>query len=445
MLRKTLLTALIICTSINYLDSQVLIGSVTNSDNNPIGFAIVEDTLTKNKRTCDFLGNFILALDEQTVIKITHPEYEGKEFTVSPLKKSDTIFLNFVLTEKVQLVPEVIVTSDRLQRVTDQKNVNIVDYLPFKDFILTIKTVKSQRILGVEGVDTTLQEFNLGKIKAKSLVEDCFGNVHLLTRDSSYQIWIDTSLHIVSTSSIEKFNKLLKPCVANFSENNVFYSFTNHNRKFALISIDKKTKEKDYFFQLHDKIGEKVARSYYWSIISCYNQNIPEYANMIALGVWDGNPLTLNFSSPEFDSMIIWYLKIRGVELNIQAFQNGNKLLILDQFSDSIHIFDEKNTLLKNIYYSFPKGSTVFPVIQDRCTDIIYVLSKAQGIYNLAAINPSIDNNIQPSELTISEVPFAVNIKIFNGWVFFLIEENGFYGLHRIKMNTTLGMKQTER
>ena len=441
MWRKIIFAILVQLTAIQHLNSQVLIGTVVDSEYNTIGFANVYDTINKKQVTCDFVGNFILNLEEQTVLEISHSEYENKEFSISANHQSDTIFMTFVLNQKVQLVPEVIVTSERLKRMTDQSNINIVDYLPFKDFILAIKTSKSKKMLSIEGVDTTLQTFNLGKIKAKKLVEDCYGNIHLLSKDSAYQIWIDSSLQFISTSSIEKFNRLLKPCVADFSEQNVFNNFTNRNRKYTLTSIDKKTKEKDHFFHLHDEVGEQVARSHYWSIIIHYYKHIPEHKNMIELGVWDGNLLSLNLYDPDFDRMIVWYLKIRAAELNIQTFQNENSLIVFDQFSDSIRIFDEKNKVIKELSYAFAKGSTVFPILQDRYTNVFYDLSIAQGVYTLTAITPTYDESISPRQLTISEVPFATNIKIYNDWVYFLIEENGYNGLHRIKVPITVANK----
>ncbi len=440
MLRKKLLILIVLFASVSRLDSQVLIGSVTDAEHNPIGFAQVEDTLTRKKTSCNFSGNFVLTLNGQTILKITHPEYESKNFPISPSKKSDTLLLNFLLPEKRQLVSEVSVTSDRLKKVTDQENVHVVDYLPFKDFILTIKTSKSRRLLGIEGVDTTLQEFDLGKIRARSLFEDCFGNVHLLTKDSSYQIWIDSSLHIVSTSSIETFNKLLKPCVANFPENNLFYTFSQHNRKYTLTAVDRQTKQKNHFFHVYDTLGAKVAQSHYQSIISAYHERIPDYANMIALGVWNGDLMTLNFYNPE----ITWYLKIRAAPLTIQAFQTDNGLVVPDQFSDSIHVFNDQLMLLKKVPYSFRKGSTVFPTIQDRYTHFIYELSKSNGVYTITAIDPALDHRISPRQLILSEVPSARNIQLFNDRVFFLVEENGFSGLYRIKMPEGTDQKPTD-
>src|SRR5690606_13382573 len=116
-----------------------------------------------------------------------------------------------------------------------------------------------------------------------------------------------------------------------------------------------------------------------------------------------------------------------------------------DQFSDSIHIYDDQVKLQRKLSYPFARGATVFPVIQDRYTGIVYDLSKANGVYTLTAINPSFDRRISPRRLTISEVPLALNIQLFDDWVFFLIEENGFYGLHRIKMPVTMDREQTER
>ena len=78
--------------------------------------------------------------------------------------------------------------------------------------------------------------------------------------------------------------------------------------------------------------------------------------------------------------MVTWYLKIRAVELNIQAFQTDDKLVVFDQFSDSIHIFDAQNKPLKHLDYSFPKGSRIFDVLRDRHNNTFYEFSVKQGV-----------------------------------------------------------------
>ena len=444
LLRK-ILSIIIVLFCCQTLHSQVVIGSVTDANYNSVGFATVVDTVTQKQSKCDFSGTFVLTVTDKSILKISHPEFETKVFSVQKTEPLDTIVLNFKLTRKVQLIPEVIVTSERLRTVTDQTNTNVVDYLPFDDFVLVVKTSKSGRMLSVEGIDTTLREFDLGKIKARKIVKDCYGNVHLLSKDSSYQIWMDSTLHFVSSSSIEQYNRLLQPCVANFSETNVFENFTKRNRKYTVTAIEKKTKAKHHFFHLHDEVGESVARSYYWSIISYYFQHIPEHKNMIVLGVWNGDLLSLNYSDPEFDQMIIWYLKIRAVKLNIQTFQDGNRLLVFDQFSDSIRIFDDQNKKLRELPYDFAKGANVFPVIQDRYTGIFYDLSISNGVYTVTSITPAYDETISPRKLTLSEVPFATNIKIYNDWVYFLIEQKEYYGLYRIKIPNSFAPKQDDK
>lgn len=70
-----------------------------------------------------------------------------------------------MLNQRIQLVQEVSVTSERIKKVVDQQNSNVVDYLPYNDFILTIKNSKEKRLLSLEGPDSTLNEFDLGRIK----------------------------------------------------------------------------------------------------------------------------------------------------------------------------------------------------------------------------------------------------------------------------------------
>lgn len=185
---------------------------------------------------------------------------------------------------------------------------------------------------------------------------------------------------------------------------------------------------------MHDITGEKVASSHYRSIIRNYFGCVPGHANMISLGVWNGDLMSLNCHSIDFLVMIVWQLKILEADVNVHTFQNNDDLLVIDQFSDSIHIFNKDNVCIQSKHYSFNKGSTVFDPICDVSNNTYYDISLKKGIYTLTSINPAFNSKAEMKQISISEVPFAKNIKVFDDYVYFLLEENSFFGLYKIKI-----------
>ena len=317
-----------------------------------------------------------------------------------------------------------------METVVDQKAINVIDYLPFDNAILVLKSYKRERILSIEGQDTTYRSYGLEKLKATSIFQDCFDNIHLLTEDSAYQIWMDSTLQFISSSGIKDFNDAVKSCIADFNESNVFYNFTNRNKKYTLTSIDKKSKTRNTIFISHDEVAEQVAQVCYDSIIRMYYKVTPDYANIISAGAWSGDLMELNSINFHLDWLISWYLKVRGTKLNIQSFQWENLIYTLDQFKDSVYIQDDSNKLLEVKPHSFAKSNRVFDVIQDRASGSFYELELKNGIYSLTQV--TLESNKASKEIVLTEAPLCKNIQVHDDWVYFMVRQNDFYQINRI-------------
>ncbi|MFK7784789.1 MAG: hypothetical protein AB8B56_06730, partial [Crocinitomicaceae bacterium] len=156
----------------------------------------------------------------------------------------------------------------------------------------------------------------------------------------------------------------------------------------------------------------------------------PEHQNMILDKVWSGNVMELQSLDSELDRMITWYVKMRGTELNIQSFQYNNLLFNIDQYSDSIRVYNELNQLIYSKPYSFYKSKRVNDVLLDRSTGAMYEQFIENGICSLREI--ALDKTITPNSLTLKEAPFCKNIRIHDDWVYFMVKENDFYQINRI-------------
>jgi hypothetical protein len=407
---------------------QTIDGIVMDLNQNPIAQAEVYDTISKTKTITDESGFFELEVGDSFALEISHPLYLKETFDVarSDLKSSAV----YVMKERIQFVEGVTVSSERMQTVVDQKNFNVIDYLPFDESILVLKSHKGKRMLSIEGQDTTYQTFSLGDLKPHKIFLDCFENIHLLTRDSSYQIWMDTVVHVVYRASIDQFNYSIKPCVADFGDTRVFGNFSHHNKRYTLTSIHNETKTKEHFLHIRDEEGERVARSCYYEIIGRYHAVTPWYENIITDGAWSGNVMELQSLDNHLDRMVNWYLNIRATELNIQSFRYNNVLVNVDQYSDSIRVYNAKNKLLRAKHYDFHNSERIQHVLLDRSNGTLYEQFMEKGVYTIREI--PINEKAKRKDFKLTEVPFCTNIRIHDDWVYFMVEENNFYQINRI-------------
>lgn len=409
--------------------AQTIKGLVVDADEKPVEFAEIFDTISGTKTISNQSGFFELEISGSCALEISHPLYVTEFFKLSDSDITNEVKV-YSLNERIQLVEGVTITSERMETVVDQRNINVVDYLPFDNALLVLKSHKGKRLLSIEGQDTTYRTLEIGKLKPKEIFLDCFENIHLLSHDSSYQITLDTTVSIVARSSIKEFDYLVKPCVADYDHSRVFGNFSDHNKKYTLTSINDETKAKEHFLHIYDKIGKSVARTCYYEIIGRYFAVTPEHENIIKDGAWSGDVMELPSLDHHLDRMIAWYVNVRATELNVQSFQHNNLLFNVDQYSDSIRVYNELNQLIYSEKHDFFKSKRVHDVLLDRTTGALYEQFIENGVYSVRQI--SMDERAIPKSLKLDEVPFCKNIQIHNDWVYFMIEQNGFYQVNRI-------------
>lgn len=419
-----LILALIICSS--ELHAQVLIGKIYNENGIPLAYSTVVDIQNQKQTKSSFDGSFGLRVNEMSKLKIIHPNYKVEKFDIDwTLLKDDTIRQTFNLKTKIQLVEEVVASGKKIQDVADIYNHNIVDYIPFDHFTLCIKTFKKKRFLSVEGMDTTYLEKDFSDQKIDKLFRDCMGNIHMLSEDSAFQIYLNSEIHIVSKSNINEFKRILEPCVADMDEHLVFKSSMYHNKLFLLNSLQKVSGEKKAIFYEFDTLGFYWARKAYGQMLAEYHRRT--FVNQIALGVWDGDFESLNYMGGSY----IWYKYVRADELEIQTFKDSSSMIILDQEFGNIYFFNEQMQRFAHYPFPFAQGSTIYPVLQDRKTLTYYDLSYPKGTPTLVSVNQAFNKQFNPRTLILSDASRAENIKVHDNWAYFLLEENGFFGLHR--------------
>gem|GEM_PF-6738743 len=430
MMRHLILFLLLYLWSSAEVSSQTLIGTITNENLEPLPFAEVYDSINNNRINGDVNGTFVLNLEHASSnVSIYHPEYQTERFLLpDSLQPTDTITRIFVLLNKVQLVEEMQVYSERMQTVFDEANMNVRDFLPINDGLLVLSSQKRRCTLSILAYGKVVNSFELNNCSAHTLYRDCFGNIHLIGDKEATQIWLDNDLHYISTSPIKEFESTVANCTGNFEKTTVFETFSNRNKKYTLTAINKERRNKKHFYHCYDKAGERVARTHYRLIIMEYFKRMPEYKNVISLGVWTGDLKELDVHK-DIHTMIAWY-RVKEARLKIQTFQNDQGLLTFNQFNDSIYYFDNEFNTMESEHYPFAKSNRIFDVIQDYGTSKYYELTQHNGIYTLTGIPVWGEDN--SGSLSINEVPFAEKIKIHDNWVYFLLSENGFNSIQRI-------------
>ena len=107
------------------------------------------------------------------------------------------------------------------------------------------------------------------------LFKDCIGNIHVVCRDSLYQIYYNgKTLSLFSGKSTGDFETILLPCVAQDSANyftinkygsmlvnaDGFHSFHSHNLGLNYVFANKKTRQKQVLVSIEDEKAMTISK-----------------------------------------------------------------------------------------------------------------------------------------------------------------------------------------
>jgi hypothetical protein len=408
--------------------SQELKLTVVDED----GAVLSNFLLSKNSENQRLVSKeeFVLKVKLGDTVLVKKTGYNESKYVVASNEKS--LRHIFVLETKYNELDEVTLKYEKYKKVAGEENENILDYIfyPAEKRLLLIKSLKRKYYLE--------QETNSGKksyelhFKPQSLHLDALGNMHIISKDSAYQIWVRDSLVFVSVISNNLFDKMVKNLVYKGSDFVYYENKLNFNQRYTLTKIGQDNKMIEVA-NVFDETAHKTAQSEYNSIISTYHRKAQETENVITNGNWDGDVMKL--TCVDCDSIVFmttWFLKIRSKPIACYAFGRMDNIEILNLYNSSIETFDFNGRLLKERKISLPVMKIETP-IYDFFYDEIYL----SGIFNneksIFSVNKS-DYKIELIAKIGDQDP--TKIKVIGNEIYFLQRNNaGFNKL--IKMNFT--------
>jgi hypothetical protein len=330
--------------------------------------------------------------------------------------RADTVKVEFNLHPKIKEIEEVTVVYEKYKKVAGETNENVIDYIVFPQdqSILIIKSFKSEYYLElISEINFIEQKLNF---KPERLFLDIFGNSHVLSKDSAYQLVMDSSFIFISKISKKLFIDKIQPLVYKSAENIFYENLTLHNKCYLLTMTDTLNHVK-VVKKIYDKIGYKVAEQEYNKIISSYFKEVPEERNIILNGIWNGDLINLAESS-DLVAMITWYLNISNNEIACSSFGQINDITTVNLMEKSLTKYNHNGVFINEIPLKVENLKNE-KLIYDFFYDKIYLFGAQNNSKILFIIDDKIGeaipivklNNIQPDK-----------IKVLDNKVYFLIK-----------------------
>jgi len=367
--------------------------------------------------------------------EIKHPLFSSYEFKIYATNTAeDTIRRVITISSQYQDLDEVQIFGTKFNEIDNRENEFIIDYYPYlneKTVLLT--KYNNQCYLKLSKLSVTLDSTNLD-LKASQIFIDALGNFFVIGNKKVMQFNIVEDKFVFQKRfDFESFERTLENAVALYKDYGIYVSFSMHNQLYSLIRVQNGKNESIYSF--FEKEKYKRALYFYNRTVNYYMATIPEKDNLILMGIWDGDLMSLN-SHPnteleqvginpnkEIMGMTSWSDKITSNPLSIETFGLIDQLVILNGENDSItHISYENLKISKEIA---SKTHLTGDYFFDYFYNQIYMIADKKGTKQIFKI----DINTGDTKLIadLSEIHQPRNIKVINDQVYFLVLDKSGY------------------
>jgi hypothetical protein len=438
---KKIITFCIIYLTCCYANAQtIVIGKIIDQqEKTAISNVYVLDSISRRVAVSNTNGVFSLSLEHiPTTFHFSHVSYITHQQVISEKQiKNDTVFLDISLKPKVTDLVSVEVSANKVEKIHKRPGA-IIDFAFYNnDVLLLYKQRNTLKLQLLDEYDNVLSEKKL-QVKHGQFIKDCMGNTHLLTKDSVFQIVVDSNRLLFYRFSYKQYEDYLQPCVAMTTKKSFFNQITTkHNQGILYFTVDKTTQEKQPLINIYDKLAEQYARTLYFRIIVYYYSVTDENSNLIELGVWDGNLINLTHADPKkLVPMVSFYLKMASKPIYTPMHQVRDSVYLFNYFQDSLLVYSENAILTRsiNISHHHDKGFAK-QLIVDEENQKIYGKINLNGLSYLKKID--LNTGLFSITYLLEQNTYPENIKIKNGYAYYLHKERSetYTRLYRQKLD----------
>jgi hypothetical protein len=425
---------LLLTTFASYAQNMVIAARVTDEVNLPVRGAFVVDKVSGTHAITKRNGIVYLLVSKQpSTLLFSCGQYDSlsKKITALDLEllKADTLYLNILLKEKINVLNEVDIRPDEFTLAYNNPAASIIDY-EFENnrLVLLVKEKlnpdgqtdqENYRLRVVNDSTGKTTDFKLWE-RPVGLEHDCYNRLLVEFPQYYYQFTVDNKgIKLRDKVTVEQYNYYLSTCAC-ARGNKLFYrQFGLHNQSVIYYLIDKKTKSESLLLTISDKESEHFAESSgkQINVLKGYGLNKKDNKLAVNINVVD-----------EIESRQKLYEKAVSVPVYHPLFRIGNNQLIFDHVHDSAYVFndDGKKQRVFAIHYNTEPGfaNELIPGDEANC---IYARVLRNGTTWLIRVD--LTNGNSSGEYRLHAQGKPVSIKVKNNTIYYLYAPTGANGV----------------
>ena len=341
-------------------------GKVTAANGTGIAGVHIFDSIANIGATSDINGVFSLNIPKKAIkLRFSHIAFETKYLSLTEKRLADTIVANTIwleveLTQKIKELAVVEISDAKVEIAYKNAKQWILDYEPVgtSEFLLLLLEKNKKYLQLVNSNHEKISQIEVDK-SYKELYKDCFGYFHLLSKDSTNQIFlIDEKLTLPYRYTRQEFDTLMTPIIVN--TDNYLYTkgsvYSLHRQLVLYDKINKKSKEITTFIENIEENQAIFNNTYLSNIIDSFlycnrglsmdgrltSKIITTFHSMvihskdideILRSSWMIAPAEICAIDPPLISMIVFYKQV----LTIPPYS------LLEKLNDTLYFFDHLN------------------------------------------------------------------------------------------------------
>jgi hypothetical protein len=316
-----------------------------------------------------------------------------------------------------QDVDEVIISSKRKKTIAfEDPKYYIVDFT-----VSETRTLLLMKNLGIYYIYELDQDMNFRHklrldVNANSLFDDCFGNTHVVTKDSLYFI-LDDSLGIFLTETQPKrrFIAAISKCVGMTSEKFAFKKSSSHGIDQTFYTLDRNSGDTKVIYEINDSTISKSLRDtemLKWAEDNCEDDpnrstETRSFSNKANQEQYFPSFFYRSYSPPEYNPLFIV----------------DDTLYIFNHAEGRIDQLDEDGNLISStrINYQFMKGWEEV-IYSDKEMKKFYAVWMKNGVQHLIGL--ALTDEEQNFSAKITKHAYPEKVIVRNGYVYYAYKPN---------------------
>jgi len=370
----------------------------------------------------DSLGQFTITIDKLPAsLVISHVSYGQSEIIINELPNA---LLVIKIQQMISDLEEVQISAERMRILTEKDDFSIQDFAFDDDNLWMIGYMNNQASRGklflANGYgDTILSKRIKG---AEELFKDAFRNVHLVLKDSVYQLFGFTGDSIVFLYSADKkeFMTLMEPIEIGFAGKLVYKNTNLHREEATIFYYDESDNVSHFLTHISDSIERMRKQD---DILS---DNM--WAQIVRSRYWKSNTkLSRIYEKP----------------ISTPMFTLDDSLYIINMVKDSLLIYDKSGRFVNSMSITFHYNRELgdndkkdLTILSDGKSGKVYVLERKNAAWSLHHLD--VYGGCKMEEITLPNYAGMTNISVWNNAVYFLYPEKKYpyyTRLYRYQLN----------